>query len=391
MAEELRHSARRLNADELWHCIQRKFEALRRRPGYFTRLADSMTRRLREVIDAEGSWTRQRYRREQQAARRQLQSQANRPCLEPKQQEQPPPQQLPPPQQPEPGRSGMLRLARSPGPSPPSSSEPPKLKLPGLETAAAPELEPSAALETEAASEPAAAPELEPSAALETEAASEPAAAPELEPSAALETEASSKPAAAPELEPAEPAAIREQEQPPPQQLPPPQQPEPGRSGILRLARSPGPSPPGPSGTAAAIEQPPTALAPVIPIPMSEDGQAFSWFTMANKTLGTYGAALVVVTKTVQEALTYFVQHLWHLIVAELPKYADSQRLLVAARTSTAVLDRALKAAADVVGGVAPHLVVRFKNSMNRAFHNIEDRELRESGALTQSAEFVVC
>ncbi|KAF0301791.1 hypothetical protein FJT64_025989 [Amphibalanus amphitrite] len=53
---------------------------------------------------------------------------------------------------------------------------------------------------------------------------------------------------------------------------------------------------------------------------MSEDGQAFSWFTMANKTLGTYGAALVVVTKTVQEALTYFVQHLRHLIVTELPK-----------------------------------------------------------------------
>ncbi|KAF0301788.1 hypothetical protein FJT64_025984 [Amphibalanus amphitrite] len=51
---------------------------------------------------------------------------------------------------------------------------------------------------------------------------------------------------------------------------------------------------------------------------MSEDGQAFSWFTMANKTLGTYGAALVVVTKTVQEALTYFVQHLRHLIVTEL-------------------------------------------------------------------------
>ncbi|KAF0314447.1 hypothetical protein FJT64_015102 [Amphibalanus amphitrite] len=126
---------------------------------------------------------------------------------------------------------------------------------------------------------------------------------------------------------------------------------------------------------------------------MSEDGQAFSWFTMANKTLGTYGAALVVVTKTVQEALTYFVQHLRHLIVTELPKNADSQRLLVAARTSTAVLDRVLKAAADVVGGVAPHLVARFKNSMNRAFHNIQasddyyaDREMREAGALRQSA-----
>ncbi|XP_043208429.1 formin-like protein 1 [Amphibalanus amphitrite] len=120
---------------------------------------------------------------------------------------------------------------------------------------------------------------------------------------------------------------------------------------------------------------------------MSEDGQAFSWFTMANKTLGTYGAALVVVTKTIQEALTYFVQHLRHLIVTELPKNADSQRLLVAARTSTVVLDRALKAAADAVGGVAPDLVARFKNSMNRAFHNVQDREMREAGALTQSAE----
>ncbi|KAF0301789.1 hypothetical protein FJT64_025986 [Amphibalanus amphitrite] len=107
---------------------------------------------------------------------------------------------------------------------------------------------------------------------------------------------------------------------------------------------------------------------------MSEDGQAFSWFTMANKTLGTYGAALVVVTKNVQEALTYFVQHLRHLIVTELPKNADSQRLLAAARTSTAVLDRALKAAADAVGGVPPHVVARFKNSMNRAFHNIQAR-----------------
>ena len=57
MAEELRHSARRLNAHDLWRNIQRKFEALRNRPGYFTRLADSMTSRLREVIDAEGSWT----------------------------------------------------------------------------------------------------------------------------------------------------------------------------------------------------------------------------------------------------------------------------------------------------------------------------------------------
>ena len=44
----------------------------------------------------------------------------------------------------------------------------------------------------------------------------------------------------------------------------------------------------------------------------------------------------------------------------------------MAARTSTVVLDRALKAAADAVGGVAPDLVARFKNSMNRAFHNVQ-------------------
>ncbi|KAF0301792.1 hypothetical protein FJT64_025990 [Amphibalanus amphitrite] len=41
------------------------------------------------------------------------------------------------------------------------------------------------------------------------------------------------------------------------------------------------------------------------------------------RALGTYGAALVVVTKTIQEALTYFVQHLRHLIVTELPKNAN--------------------------------------------------------------------
>ena len=47
---------------------------------------------------------------------------------------------------------------------------------------------------------------------------------------------------------------------------------------------------------------------------------------------------------------------------------SDSQRLLVAARTSTAVLDRTLKAVADTVGGAAPGLVARFKNSLNRTF-----------------------
>ena len=57
---------------------------------------------------------------------------------------------------------------------------------------------------------------------------------------------------------------------------------------------------------------------------------------------------------------------------------ADSQRLLVAARTSTAVLDRVLKAAANTVGGVAPDLINRFTNSLNRAFHNVVVSELRQ-------------
>ena len=57
---------------------------------------------------------------------------------------------------------------------------------------------------------------------------------------------------------------------------------------------------------------------------------------------------------------------------------ADSQRLLVAARTSTAVLDRTLKTAADTVGGAALDLVARFKNSPNRAFHNVVVSELRQ-------------
>ena len=57
---------------------------------------------------------------------------------------------------------------------------------------------------------------------------------------------------------------------------------------------------------------------------------------------------------------------------------ADSQRLLVAARTSTAVLDRTLKAAADTVGGATPDLVARFTNSLNRAFHNVVVSELRQ-------------
>lgn len=54
----------------------------------------------------------------------------------------------------------------------------------------------------------------------------------------------------------------------------------------------------------------------------------------------------------------------------------NSQRLLVAARTSTPVLDQALRMAARAVGRAAPpNLVARFKNSQNRAFHNISVSE----------------
>ena len=48
-----------------------------------------------------------------------------------------------------------------------------------------------------------------------------------------------------------------------------------------------------------------------------------------------------------------------------------SQRLLVSVRTSTAVLDQALRRAANTVGGAPPSLIARFKNSLNRGFHNI--------------------
>ena len=49
--------------------------------------------------------------------------------------------------------------------------------------------------------------------------------------------------------------------------------------------------------------------------------------------------------------------------------------LLVAARTSTPVLDQALRRAAGSVGGASPTLIARFKNSLNRAFHNISVSE----------------
>ena len=52
----------------------------------------------------------------------------------------------------------------------------------------------------------------------------------------------------------------------------------------------------------------------------SEEAGSWSWFTAASKTLGTYGATLVVVTDNVQEALAYFHQHLRPLLVADLPR-----------------------------------------------------------------------
>ena len=47
----------------------------------------------------------------------------------------------------------------------------------------------------------------------------------------------------------------------------------------------------------------------------------------------------------------------------------------MAARTSTAVLDQALRMAAKAVGREPPSLIARFKNSLNRAFHNISVSE----------------
>ena len=53
----------------------------------------------------------------------------------------------------------------------------------------------------------------------------------------------------------------------------------------------------------------------------------------------------------------------------------NSQRLLVATRTSTPLLDQALRVAARAVGRAPPNLMARFKNSLNRAFHNISVSE----------------
>ncbi|KAF0303249.1 hypothetical protein FJT64_024769 [Amphibalanus amphitrite] len=110
-----------------------------------------------------------------------------------------------------------------------------------------------------------------------------------------------------------------------------------------------------------------------------ESSQTWSWYTMASKALGTYGAVLVVVTDLVMRALRLFNERLRPLIASTLPKNTDCQRLLLAI-TSTVKLDEALRRAAETVGGSAPRLVARFKNSVNRDFHNIAGRELREAG-----------
>ena len=52
LSEDLRRSARRLAPDELWDKVQAKFAELKRRPGFFARMARSMGERLRKVIDA---------------------------------------------------------------------------------------------------------------------------------------------------------------------------------------------------------------------------------------------------------------------------------------------------------------------------------------------------
>ena len=58
MAEDLRHAPGRLSADQLWERVSHEWERLRRRPGYFANLAASMSRRLRDVVAAEGGYTR---------------------------------------------------------------------------------------------------------------------------------------------------------------------------------------------------------------------------------------------------------------------------------------------------------------------------------------------
>ena len=58
MAEDLRHAPGRLSADQLWERVSHEWERLRSRPGYFANLAASMPRRLRDVVAAEGGYTR---------------------------------------------------------------------------------------------------------------------------------------------------------------------------------------------------------------------------------------------------------------------------------------------------------------------------------------------
>lgn len=57
MEEELRQPARQLGEDELWEAVKHKWEELRRRPGYFLRLATSMKRRIECCVDAAGGHT----------------------------------------------------------------------------------------------------------------------------------------------------------------------------------------------------------------------------------------------------------------------------------------------------------------------------------------------
>ncbi|KAF0314446.1 hypothetical protein FJT64_015101 [Amphibalanus amphitrite] len=55
----------------------------------------------------------------------------------------------------------------------------------------------------------------------------------------------------------------------------------------------------------------------------NEESQTWSWYTMASKTLGTYGAVLVVVTDLVMRALRLFNERLRPLSASTLPKNTE--------------------------------------------------------------------
>ena len=57
LSDELGAPVRQLRAEELWAAIQRKWEELRGRRGYFRRLAGSMRSRLQECVEAAGGHT----------------------------------------------------------------------------------------------------------------------------------------------------------------------------------------------------------------------------------------------------------------------------------------------------------------------------------------------